>query len=133
MKLNEMQYNGLNIWDEISIVEIAFDECRNIIHVFDTAMTVEPEYNFTNKQFELSDGFIKMAAVIKDKKYFTKNNETLEQWIDRITWQFYCSSNKILTFKAKSFEKFNTKEFTVLTDEELYENNFYPKYVKRMF
>lgn len=132
MKLNEMQYNGLNIWDEISIVEIAFDEYRTSIHVFDIAMTVEPEFNFTNKQFELSDGFIKMAAVIKDKQYLTKNSETLEEWIDRITWQFYCSNNKILTFKAGSFEKFDTKDFAVLTDEELFAKNFYPKYVKRM-
>ncbi len=132
MKLNELQYNGINIWDEMSIVEIAFDECRNVIHVFDTAMTVEPEYNFNIKQYELSEGFFKMANVLKEKQYLTMGSETVEEWMQRITWQFYCSNNKILTCKAASFEKYDPKELAAFTNEELYANNLYPKYVKRM-
>ncbi|MEO4052167.1 hypothetical protein [Solibacillus sp. CAU 1738] len=133
MKLNELEYKGLNIFDEISTVEVAFDARQNTIHVFDTKMTVEPEYNFVAKQYDCSEGFLKMAGVLKDKRYLAAaSNETVDEWMCRITWQFYCSNCKIITLKAGVFTKYDVKEFREFTNEQLVARDFYPKYVERL-
>ena len=81
MKLNELEYKGLNLFDEIGAVEIALNAKHQTIHVYDTAQIVEPEYHFASKNYVLSEGFYKMATVLMQKQFFEKK---LEQSLQRL-------------------------------------------------
>ena len=58
-KIYQMEYRGLNLFDEISTVELAIDEENQTIHIFDVGQVVSPIFNFDVSAYELSDGFIK--------------------------------------------------------------------------
>ncbi|MEK4230108.1 aminopeptidase [Solibacillus sp. FSL H8-0538] len=133
MKLNELEYKGLNLFDEISTVEIALHEQSRTIHVFDIQQVVEPEYNFSNKNYMLSEGFYKMAVVLEGKQFFEKKQQqTLPQWIDSITWHFYSSKKTIKTYKDATIYVTPFEQFSSWTDTELLDNGFYPKYAQRL-
>ncbi len=68
-KIYQMEYRGLNLFDEISTVELAIDEENQTIHIFDVGQVVSPPiFNFDVSAYELSDGFYKMADVLRHKK-----------------------------------------------------------------
>jgi hypothetical protein len=70
MKIQELEYKGLNLLDVVGTVEIAIDTINKTIHVYDVQQIVEPEYHFQSKAFVLSDGFFNMARVLKQKQFF---------------------------------------------------------------
>ncbi|MDN4494575.1 hypothetical protein [Ureibacillus aquaedulcis] len=94
----EVEYRGLNILDEISTVEIALDYQHNAIHIYDRNEVVEPEFNFSTRKYELSEGFFKMAKVLYNKRFFEVPSQAVEQWIDERIWVFYGSKKSILKF-----------------------------------
>lgn len=95
-----MEYRGLNLHDVIGSVEIAIDADLNTIHIYDTNHIVEPEYDFLTKNFKLSEGFWKMAGIIKEKQLFLSNDEKrLERWIESFKWVFYSSGQSIKIYK----------------------------------
>lgn len=107
MRLSEMEYKGLNLLDEICTVEIALDEELSIVHVYDTNYVVEPTYHFGRKEYELSEGFFKLAEVLKQKYFFVeKRSENIDQWIESLTWIFYSSNQSIKCFQKKLFQFF---------------------------
>ncbi|MER2027991.1 MAG: aminopeptidase [Solibacillus sp.] len=131
MVIQQMEYRGLNINDVIGSVEIAIDANLNTIHIYDTDHIVEPEYDFLTKNFKLSEGFWKMAGVIKEKQLFLSNDEKrLDRWIESFQWVFYSSGQSIKIYKQGVMAVYNIsyianekllyeKYFSRLTDESL--------------
>ena len=100
MVIQQLEYRGLNLHDVIGSVEIAIDADLNTIHIYDTNHIVEPEYDFLTKNFKLSEGFWKMAGVIKGKQLFLNNDEkSLDRWIESFKWVFYSSGQSIKIYK----------------------------------
>lgn len=100
MVMQQMEYRGLNLHDVIGSVEIAIDADLNTIHIYDTDHIVEPEYDFLTKNFKLSEGFWKMAGVMKEKQLFLSNDEKrLDRWIESFKWVFYSSGLSIKIYK----------------------------------
>ena len=126
-----MEYRGLNLHDVIGSVEIAIDADLNTIHIYDTNHIVEPEYDFLTKNFKLSEGFWKMAGIIKEKQLFLSNDEKrLERWIESFKWFFYSSGQSIKIYKQGVMVDYKIgyidnekllyeKYFSRLTDESL--------------
>ncbi|WP_052344299.1 hypothetical protein [Bacillus ndiopicus] len=131
MHLMKLEYRGLNIFDEISSVEVAFDVAASTIHIVDTDMTVAPTYNFVKKQDELSEGFLKMAEVLYQKRYLKAEAESLQQWIDSVTWQFYGLDDAVKTYENGSFTKYEVASLTASSDEALQLANFNPTYIRK--
>lgn len=131
MVIQQMEYRGLNLHDVIGSVEIAIDADLNTIHIYDTDHIVEPEYNFLAKNFKLSEGFWKMASVIKEKQLFLSNDEKrLDRWIESFKWVFYSSGQSIKIYKQGVMVVYKIgyidnekllyeKYFSRLTDESL--------------
>lgn len=98
-KIYQMEYRGLNLFDEISTVEIAIDEEKQTIHIFDVGQVVSPIFNFDVSAYELSDGFYKMADVLRHKKILTNhqadNNVTLSEWLIMNNAYFYIPQKRI--------------------------------------
>lgn len=131
MRLIELEYRGLNLMDEVGVVEIALDEGGNTIHVFDANHIVEPEYRFLNKSYVLSEGFAKFAEVLRSKHFFAEKREgELAEWIEGFTWRFYSSSQMIKTYKEGQFTVINTAEVASKEEEALIQMGLYPKYVE---
>lgn len=133
MKIQELEYRGINLMDVVGTVEIAIDAEQKTVHVFDTQQIVEPEYYFQTKSYTLSEGFFKMAIVLKQKQFFLENkDEKLEQWIELHKWIFYCSNSSI--------KKYYLGEMTVIQKEQLKQwaahsevpLEYYPKYFSRL-
>ncbi len=94
-----MEYRGLNLLDEISTVELAIDEEKQTIHIFDVGQVVSPIFNFDVSAYELSDGFYKMADVLRHKKILTKQQTgsdlTLSEWLIMNNAYFYIPQKRI--------------------------------------
>ena len=133
MRLSEMEYRGLNLLDEINTVEIALDEEKNIIHIFDVNYVIEPIFDFKNSEYSLSEGFYQFAEVLKSKYFFVEKRQmVMRDWIASFTWQFY-SSNK--TIKSYREGEFIVTQLSVLTDETestLLQKGLYPKYIEKL-
>ncbi|MEC1178295.1 aminopeptidase [Metasolibacillus meyeri] len=131
MHLIKMEYRSLNIFDEISVVEVAFDIEASTIHIVDASMTVAPTYNFTKKHDELSEGFLKMAQVLYQKHYMKVEAYSLQQWIDEITWQFYGLGEVVKTYENGCFAKNKVANLQTWSDEALQQANFNPLYIRK--
>ena len=100
MRLYEMEYKGLNLLDEVCTVELALDEASATVHIYDTNHVVEPTYHFGRNEYELSEGFFKLAEVLNQKYFFVeKRSQNLEKWINSLTWTFYSSNQSIKCFQ----------------------------------
>ncbi|MER1986037.1 MAG: aminopeptidase [Solibacillus sp.] len=125
-KYAQIQYQGLNLLDEVGTVEIAIDYELGIVHVYDTQQIVAPEYDFQMKNYRLTDSFYKMAAIIRQKNFLSRAEQaTLEQWVEKSTWYFYGITPVIKRY-AKS----------TMTTEPMgtskYKDEFYTKYIERL-
>ena len=133
MKLYEMEYKGLNLLDEVCTVEMALDEASSIVHIYDTNYVVEPTYHFGRKEYELSEGFFKLAGVLQQKHFFLeKSGQNLEDWIDSLTWTFYSSNGLIKSFQRNTFSIVLAKMVVDQDEQSLMNQQLYPKYVKRL-
>ena len=98
-KIYQMAYRGLNLFDEISTVELAIDEENQTIHIFDVGQVVSPIFNFDVSAYELSDGFYKMADVLRHKKILTNQQAgsdlTLSEWLIMNNAYFYIPQKRI--------------------------------------
>ncbi|KUF34515.1 MULTISPECIES: hypothetical protein [Lysinibacillus] len=105
-KIYQMEYRGLNLFDEISTVELAIDEEKQTIHIFDVGQVVSPIFNFDVSAYELSDGFYKMADVLRHKKILTNhqadNNVTLSEWLIMNNAYFYIPQKRIKKYMQGS-------------------------------
>ncbi|HWK24343.1 MAG TPA: hypothetical protein VNS08_15050 [Ureibacillus sp.] len=96
----EFEYKGLNILDEVSTVEVAIDDNHQVIHIYDINQVVEPEFNFSTNEFQMSDGFFKMANLIYKKRFSVSPDQTVEQWINEKVWIFYGSKKSIIKYEG---------------------------------
>ncbi len=104
-KIYQMEYRGLNLFDEISTVELAIDEEKQTIHIFDVGQVVSPIFNFDVSAYELSDGFYKMADVLRHKKILTNHqadNVTLSEWLIMNNAYFYIPQKRIKKYMQGS-------------------------------
>ncbi|MEK3766397.1 MULTISPECIES: aminopeptidase [unclassified Solibacillus] len=100
MPIQQLEYRGLNLYDVVGTVEVAIDADLKQIHIYDTQHIVEPEYDFLSKSYILSEGFWKMAKIIKEKQLFLENDESnLNLWITPFKWVFYSSNQTIKVFE----------------------------------
>lgn len=126
MVIQQMEYRGLNLHDVIGSVEIAIDADLNTIHIYDTDHIVEPEYDFLKKNFVLSEGFWKMANVLKEKQLFLSNDEkSLVIWIESYKWIFYSSGMSIKIYNYGEMVVYNNS--SIVKKKLLYE-----KYLSRL-
>lgn len=98
-QIYQMEYRGLNLFDEISTVELAIDEQRQSIHIFDAGQVVSPIFNFDVSAYELSEGFYKMADILRHKRILTNNQQgsdwTLSEWLITNNAYFYVPKQRI--------------------------------------
>ena len=133
MRVYEMEYKGLNLLDEVCTIEIALDVESDTVHIFDTNHVVEPTYHFGRKEYELSEGFFKLAEVLNQKYFFVeKRNQNLEKWIDSLTWTFYSSNQSIKCFQGNTFSILPLKMIMNQDEQSLIDEKLYPKYVNRL-
>ncbi len=119
----EIEYRGLNIFDEIGVVEIAIDNDSNVIHLYDQNQVVPPEYDFSTKSYVVNDSFINMTKVLNNKYFFSNNHDkNVNEWVEGITWIFY------LPGKVFKFENGEVKKILEIHNVE----NLYEKYVLRI-
>ncbi|MEG0261206.1 MAG: hypothetical protein RR595_12160 [Lysinibacillus sp.] len=101
-QINQMEYRGLSLLDEIRTVELAIDENTRTLHIYDIAEVVAPIYNFDKRTYELSEGFYKMGDVLRNKRILTEHEEahrvTLNEWIANGTFYFYVPQKKVKMF-----------------------------------
>lgn len=125
MTIHQLEYKGLNIIDVVGTVELAIDIEASTIHVFDIQQIVEPEYDFVTKGFRLSEGFYKMAGVLKEKPLFLVGKELpLEQWIEVQCWIFYCSKQTIKHYENGKMINFVKHQFAQLEETKKYYSNY---------
>lgn len=133
MHIQELEYKGINLMDVVGTVEIAIDSDLNTIHVYDTDQIVEPEYNFKTKNYVLSEGFYKMAKVLKEKQFFLKNNENnLNNWIESHCWIFYSSKNSIKEYMDGEMGLLQMASFINENDAPEVDSKYYRKYINRL-
>ena len=125
MTIHQLEYKGLTIMDEIGTVELAIDSKVSTIHVFDTQNIVEPEYDFATKGYRLSEGFYKMAGVLKEKPLLLASKElVLEQWIEAHCWIFYCSKQTIKHYEDGKMLIFAKHQFAQREEIKKYYSNY---------
>ena len=128
-----MEYKGLNLLDEVCTVEIALDVEYDTIHIFDTNYVVEPTYHFGRKEYQLNEGFFKLAEVLNQKYFFVeKKNDNLEKWIDSLTWIFYSSNETIKCYQGNTFSIHPLNMIVVQDEQSMMIEKLYPKYVERL-
>ncbi|MEY9975386.1 hypothetical protein [Lysinibacillus sp. RC79] len=121
-KIYQMEYRGLNLFDEISTVELAIDEEGQTIHIFDVGQVVSPIFNFDVSAFELSDGFYKMADILRHKHILTNQQPdselTLSEWLITNTAYFYMPQKRIKKYGQGSIIEIvdRTKEQSLFDD-----------------
>lgn len=96
----KIQYQGMNLLDEIHTVEIAFDTLEKQVHLYDPSAVIWPEYRGKVNGYILSDGFNLMIKVLGDKPFFSeirKQNDS--DWLERFTWFFYKKNTSVLQLK----------------------------------
>ncbi|MEQ6355429.1 hypothetical protein ABNX05_12435 [Lysinibacillus sp. M3] len=125
-QIYQMEYRGLNLFDEISTVELAIDEEGQTIHIFDAGQVVSPIFNFDVSAYELSDGFYKMADILRHKRILTNqqpgNELTLSEWLITNTAYFYIPQKRI-----KKYAQGSIKEIIDRTEEQ----SLFDDYVQR--
>lgn len=127
----ELEYRGLNILDEISTVELAIDWEFQRIHVLDTNKVVEPEYHFSTKSYQLSEGFFKMIDVLNDKHFLTLHcDEVIQSEYSGYTWYFYGSRNYILKYEKSNI--FEVEKMDQLNEEKIKNHYLYTKYIDKL-
>jgi len=98
-QIYQMEYRGLNLLDEISSVELAIDEQGQTIHIFDAGQVVSPIFNFDVSAYELSEGFYKMADILRHKRILTNYQQgsdwTLSEWLNTNNVYFYVPKQRI--------------------------------------
>ncbi|MFJ7920376.1 hypothetical protein ACIQ6U_11510 [Lysinibacillus fusiformis] len=98
-KIYQMEYRGINLFDEISTVELAIDEEKQTIHIYDIGHVVSPIFNFDVSAYELSDGFYKMADILRHKNILTNqqanSDVTLSEWLIKNNAYFYIPNKRI--------------------------------------
>lgn len=98
-QIYQMEYRGLNLFDEISTVELAIDEARQTLHIFDPAEVVVPIFNFDVSAYELSENFYKMADVLRHKNILTEQQSTatftLSNWLVKNNVYFYIPNKRV--------------------------------------
>ncbi|MFJ7917574.1 MULTISPECIES: hypothetical protein [unclassified Lysinibacillus] len=121
-QIYQMEYRGLNLFDEISTVELAIDEEWQTIHIFDVEQVVSPIFNFDVSAYELSDGFYKMADILRHKRILTNqqpgNELTLSEWLITNTAYFYMPQKRIKKYAQGSIIEIidRTKEQSLFDD-----------------
>lgn len=121
-KIYQMEYRGLNLFDEISTVELAIDEEGQTIHIFDVGQVVSPIFNFDVSAYELSDGFYKMADILRHKHILTNQQSdsvlTLSEWLIKNTAYFYMPQKRIKKYALGSIIEIvdRTKEQSLFDD-----------------
>jgi len=121
-QIYQMEYRGLNLFDEISRVELAIDEEGQTIHIFDVGQVVSPIFNFDVSAYELSDGFYKMADILRHKRILTNqqpgNELTLSEWLITNTAYFYIPQKRIKKYAQGSIIEIidRTKEQSLFDD-----------------
>lgn len=129
MTIQQLEYRGLNLMDVVGTVELAIDSKVNTIHIFDTQQIVEPEYDFITKGYRLSDGFYKMAGILKEKPLFLTNKELpFEKWIENHCWIFYGSKQTIKCYENGQMTSYAKQQFAQLEATKKY----YSKYISRL-
>ena len=105
----QFEYKALNLFDEISTVEITLDTRNSSIHLFDQDGALYPQFNFSTKQYEPNDEFWKMKDTI-EKKHLTmtffmeKEGET--KWLFYTPEKdVYCITNDNETLYTKKINK----------------------------
>ena len=112
---------------------MALDEESHIVHIYDINHVVEPTYHFGRKEYELSEGFFKLAEVLNQKYFFVeKRNQDLEKWIESLTWIFYSSNQTIKCFQRQNFSLIPLKDLVSQSEQSLIDAKLFPKYVTRM-
>lgn len=122
-QIYQMEYRGLNLFDEISTVELAIDEEGQTIHIFDVGQVVSPIFNFDVSAYELSNGFYKMADILRHKRILTNqqpdsNELTLSEWLITNTAYFYMPQKRIKKYAQGSIIEIidRTKEQSLFDD-----------------
>ena len=120
-KIYQMEYRGLNLFDEISTVELAIDEAQQTLHIFDPAEVVVPIFNFDVSAYELSENFYKMADVLRHKDILisqeTTGKFTLSDWLVKNNVYFYVPNKRIRKYVDGSImEIVNVKQENALFD-----------------
>lgn len=100
----KFEYRGLNLLDEIGVVEVAYDSTEQIIHLKDHESIVWPNY-VGNDTYKMSDEFWNMAQTLQGQFLFRQyQKEQLNEWIDQFTWLFYQENKGILFFQGEEFK-----------------------------
>lgn len=127
----EFEYRGLNLLDEISTVEIMIDVDSKMVHIYDQNYVVEPEFDFSTKQYRVSHSFYQMTKVLYGKKFVDFHDVSdVEQWINQFTWIFYGSRKFLLIFNGGTVSRISVEENT---EESIgKEIKIFEKYFKRL-
>ncbi|KOY81022.1 hypothetical protein I6G82_04145 [Lysinibacillus macroides] len=121
-KIYQMEYKGLNLFDEISTVELAIDEAQQTIHIFDVGQVVSPIFNFDVSAYELSDGFYQMADILRHKRILTNQQTasdiTLSEWLIQNCAYFYSPKQRIKKYAQGSILEIidRTKDLDLFDD-----------------
>lgn len=133
MKIQELEYKGMNLVDEVGTVEIAIDSVLKTIHIYDTQQIVAPEYEFLTKSYQLSEGFFNMATVLKQKQFFLETDENnLLKWVNAHTWIFYCANQSVKIYTDEQMIAMANVHARPWPEEDFRSETLYLKYLERL-
>lgn len=100
----KFEYRGLNLFDQIGIVQVAFEPTEKVIHLKDEEHIVWPDY-VGSEEYQLSDGFWHLVQILKKQYLFQQYEaEDIIVWINQFQWLFYQQDKDILLFKGQEFK-----------------------------